>query len=129
MNVFTTLRDHLLVELTDAKNVQAVLSVLLAFLRDPLLSGEVAAFLFVADDANAAVPFAGVLGLVYPDGETACQDAVAQFLSTLLDLQSSEDDTAGSQLAGQVFEVVQGVVKQDKEKFADTPLAAILQQE
>lgn len=90
LDVYHSLRDHLLVELYDPAFCQDVLSVLHVFLTDPATSAVVQE-LFLADEGSGEVaPLYGVLGLVFPEGDVSCQKAITSFLGELTALDDTD---------------------------------------
>jgi hypothetical protein len=95
--VYEALREHMIVEMCDAKHCEPVLATLTAFLLAPGVV-QTSEELFAPGPDGQVSHLYGVLSLLFPSGDATCQSAVAGFLRHLQGLEGSELSTFAASL-------------------------------
>lgn len=120
VDVYQTLRDHLVVELCEPSTCASACAVLSCFLVDNQTQQVAAQLLSTDKEGEGVPPLFGLLKLVYPDGDPACKETVANFLDSLASRTQTNFPTL-------VYNLLMNFSKSEPSKFSGSELELVVE--
>lgn len=117
IEVYESLRDHLVVELYEPSTCGDAVAVLGAFLKDR--QTMMMAMELLATEGEEDPPLYGILKLIYSEGHEVCKKTVANFLADLSRIPNTE-------FPDLVYKLLKNFSKLDADKFANSELEFVL---